>query len=109
MSKISTAISEAPEIWSVRPATTNESGFATGDITNIVPSLDEVPGDTLEEDSGDALDEVAGVLLEEETGFSLELDFGFSLEEDAAEELLSGTATSRANSYFCPLTVSVSL
>jgi hypothetical protein len=88
-----------PETWSVRPATTIESGLDTRDIASV--------GDSLEEDSTalllDTLAELelgGGVTTLEEEGAELELL--------ASEELLSGAVTTNVISYFCPLTVTVS-
>lgn len=99
MSKTSTDMSFVPETWSVRPATTIESGLDTRDIASV--------GDSLEEDSTalllDTLAELelgGGVTTLEEEGAELELL--------ATEELLSGAVTTNVISYFCPLTVTVS-
>jgi hypothetical protein len=92
-------MSFVPETWSVRPATTIESGLDTRDIASV--------GDSLEEDSTalllDTLVELelgGGVTTLEEEGAELELL--------ATEELLSGAVTTNVISYFCPLTVTVS-
>jgi hypothetical protein len=92
-------MSFVPETWSVRPATTIESGLDTRDIASV--------GDSLEEDSTalllDTLAELelgGGVTTLEEEGAELELL--------ATEELLSGAVTTNVISYFCPLTVTVS-
>ena len=99
MSNTSTEMSFAPETWSIRPATTIESGLNTRDIASV--------GDTLEEDSTALLLDTpaelelgGGVTTLEEEGAELELL--------ATEELLSGAVTTNVISYFCPLTVTVS-
>ena len=70
MSNTSTEMSFAPETWSIRPATTIESGLNTRDIASV--------GDTLEEDS-------TALLLD--TPAELELGGGVTTLEDEGSEL----------------------